>query len=119
MPLKANQQAGPVFFRGRPRVFPWRERFVRNLRLGEGIQVRAAWVRRSECAFEALLHDPGEFRAVFRSMDPRAVGDVFEEGFRERVGFLEHHSNPLAQGDDVRAVLIDFSPVNRSLRSQT
>lgn len=28
-----------------------------------------------------------------KAMDARAVGDVLVNGFRERVGFLEHHAN--------------------------
>ena len=42
-------------------------------------------------------------RAVAHAVDARAVGDVVVDRLRERIPALEHHSDALAQRDDVHA----------------
>ena len=47
------------------------------------------------------------------AVDPEAVGDVLEDGFRKRVRLLEDHADPPAQGDDVDAGRVDIVVVDQ------
>jgi len=52
-------------------------------------------------AAEAALDDLLQLGAPVHALDAAAVGHVLENRLRERVGFLEHHTDARAQGRDV------------------
>ena len=51
---------------------------------------------------QTLFYGVGQDVATSNSVDARAVGDVVEDRFRERIGLLEDHSDVPTQGDDIR-----------------
>src|SRR5208337_958861 len=64
---------------------------------------------------ETLLYVPVKFALVLHAMDLRAVRDVLVDGFRERIGLLEDHTDFLPQGDDIRSLGMDILIIERDL----
>src|SRR5208337_5624853 len=64
---------------------------------------------------EALLDNPVEFASVLHAMDLRTVRDVLVDRFRERVGFLEDHPDPLPERHDISIRRMDILIIKRDL----
>src|SRR3990172_2908282 len=61
---------------------------------------------------EAPLDHGLEIAAMPHPQDPRAIGDVLEDGLRERVRLLEDHPHALAEGRHVEPRVVDIDPAD-------
>ncbi len=62
---------------------------------------------------KGLLDNLVHFGAVFgEGVDARTIGDIFVDGFRKGVGFLEHHADLSSEGDGVDFFIVDVLAVD-------
>ena len=53
---------------------------------------------------------PSSSDLSLHAVQPQAVGDVFVNGFRKRIGFLKHHADAFAQFDDIHVAAVNVLP---------